>query len=138
MSSGDESSGRLSSVSRFALSRLGTRSLFKVYEQLRDARSVAPEGELAAFDGLLVASQYRPYGLPSCARGSRVMTGDAATDTSPFTWMPATVTAYSISALTLRAVPEALRQRYAYLQEVGGYRPPCLSGIPASTWPSGI
>ena len=70
-------------VSPAAFSRLGTPSLLELYEHLHDARGAAPEGELAAFDGLLVASQYRlPYGLTltRASRGSRA-TGSADSGT---------------------------------------------------------
>lgn len=110
-------------VSPAAFSRLGTPSLLELYEHLRATRSVAPEGELAAFDGLLVASQYRlPHGLTltRAARGSRVL--DWGCGDGHFTRFLLeagyTVTAYSLQhePFVLQNLPEALRRRYAYVQ----------------------
>jgi SAM-dependent methyltransferase len=110
-------------ISRAAFSRVGDPSLLEMYESLHAARSAAPEGELAAFDGLVVASQYRlPYGLTlsRAARGSRVLDWGCGDGHFSRFLLGAgyTVTAYSLQhePFVLRNLPEALRRRYSYVQ----------------------
>jgi SAM-dependent methyltransferase len=119
----DGGSNGLVATSRSAFSRVGLSSLLELYESLHAARSAAPEGELAAFDGLVVASQYRlPYGLTlsRAARGSRVLDWGCGDGHFSRFLLDAgyTVTAYSLQhePFVLRNLPEALRRRYSYVQ----------------------
>jgi SAM-dependent methyltransferase len=130
---------RLPIASAPSLSRLGATLVASIYDPLATAREAAPEGELGAFDGLLVASQYRvPYGLTIqyVPRGSDVLDwGCGDGHFSRFLLGQGySVTAYSLQhePYILRTLPESLVANYRYVQ--GDRRSPTALPFPAGSF----